>query len=404
MGKINKTFRVASYASLLLIVLFFVFNNVLSFKYDHLNGEKIYEVENNVNNPATLLADKSVFDNQENLKLVPSKTSTVYYAKKDKYQFNLHPYVTYFDGKFWALWSAGRVDEDSPSQIIRYSTSLDSRTWSESSVLANDPDGPDLPGRWVARGIFILDNKLVALGAYIETENWGNLRLVRFENNGEIWEQKGVFVDGYMNNYPPSRLGNSLFMTCRDENRCIYTAISNDDGASWELTRLNVKYPGDKLSEPSWYLDNNGIVHMIFRDQRKSHLLYRALSKNMGINWTIPVQTNYPDETSKNFTGILSNGWFYLINNPNPKGRDILCISFSRDGWVFDNPMVLRKGAPAMRFSGKNKSITRFRGFQYPHAFEHENSLYVIYSTNKEDIEISEFKISNFGLATFQKD
>jgi len=34
------------------------------------------------------------------------------------------------------------------------------------------------------------------------------------------------------------------------------------------------------------------------------------------------------------------------------------------------------------------------RTFQYPHAIEHRGSLWVICATNKEDIEISEYSLS----------
>lgn len=101
--------------------------------------------------------------------------------------------------------------------------------------------------------------------------------------------------------------------------------------------------------------------------------------------------TNYPDATSKNFTGKLSSGWYFLINNPDPKRRDPLSISFSRDGWVFSRPVNIRVDAPPRRYSGRAKPSG---SFQYPHAIEYGGSLWVIYSTNKEDIEISEFPIT----------
>jgi len=91
----------------------------------------------------------------------------------------------------------------------------------------------------------------------------------------------------------------------------------------------------------------------------------------------------------------LSNGWYYLINNPRPEKRDPLAISFSRDGWSFGSPLALRKNAPQQRYPGRAKNPY---SVQYPHALERNGSLWVIYSTNKEDIEISEFPIAGFGL------
>ncbi len=353
---------------------------------------------------ANLLADETSLAEPAGLELIPAKTSTIFRPKKGGWQFNLHSYLSYFDGRFWAIWSSGRVDEDSSSQLIRYASSPDGHNWSESQILVDDPDGPDRPGRWIARGVFVHQGKLTALVARFDgdrqtaqgRESWINLRLVRFVWDGMGWNETGVFVDNCMNNYPPRLVEDRLIMTCRDSFARMSTAIaSSAKGDDWRVTRLPGSEPVDKMSEPSWYVTRDGTIHMIFRDQRRSGFLHRSLSRDVGKSWTAPVRTNYPDATSKNFTQRLSNGWFYLINNPNQNGRDPLAISFSRNGRTFSRPNALRKNAPAQRYAGRAKSR---RSFQYPHAIEKDGSLWVIYSTNKEDIEISEYKISDFGL------
>ena len=149
------------------------------------------------------------------------------------------------------------------------------------------------------------------------------------------------------------------------------------------------------MEEPTWYSTDDGFVHMIARDNSHSGRLIRVLSEDGGTTWSTPVLTNYPDATSKNFTGRLSNGAYFLINNPSPENRYPLAISFSHDGWTFSNSVAIRKDAPPIRF----KAETSRKGFQSPHAIEYGGSLWVIYSTNKEDIEISEFKISDLEIA-----
>jgi hypothetical protein len=338
------------------------------------------------------------------LRLAPTRTSEVYRAAAGQWQFNLHSYIAWYNGKFWAMWSAGKVDEDSGQQRIHYATSSDGHKWSAPAVLVDDPDGPSGPALWIARGIFAQDGRLYALAAYGEgprqvgdrRESWHNLRLVRFEWDGRAWLNRGTYVDNCMNNFPPRPFGDRLVMTCRDSFAVMHTAVSKDAaGNGWTVTKLPGEPPADRMSEPSWYVDPEGIGHMIFRDARGSKYLYQSLSRDQGRSWSAPVRTAYPDATSKNLTGRLSNGWYYLINNPDPKRRDPLAISFSRDGWSFSRPMALRKGAPALRFPGKSKGSG---SFQYPHAIEHGGSLWVIYSTNKEDIEISEYKIHDFHL------
>jgi hypothetical protein len=193
-----------------------------------------------------------------------------------------------------------------------------------------------------------------------------------------------------MNNYPPERLGDAWFMTCRDSYRKMYYARS-PDMKNWTVSPVPLTDPNDNLSEPSGYLGPDGVAHLLFRDQGRSGLLRHSVSRDLGVTWSPAVLTNYPDATSKNYTGRLSNGWYYLINNPDPKSRDPLAISFSRDGWTFSHPKLIRTRPPARRYAGAAKGSG---SVQYPHAMEHNGSLWVIYSTNKEDIEITGFPIA----------
>jgi hypothetical protein len=354
--------------------------------------------------PARLLADPQALVTPADLKLVKNVTGTVYLAQAGQWQFNLHSYIAWYEGKFWAIWSTGRVNEDSGQQRIDYATSVDGHHWSHERVLVDDPDGAEGPALWIARGVFTQSGHLYALAAYSggtwqvgdRRESWHDLKLVRFEWDGHSWRKVGTLLDDCMNNFPPRAFGDHLFMTCRDSFAVMHTAVSKDlSAAHWSVLKVAGEAPDDRMSEPSWYVDPQGTGHLIFRDARGSKYLYHSISRDQGKTWTAPVRTDYPDATSKNFSGRLSNGWYFLINNPNQKRRDPLAISFSRDGWTFSRPMALRKDAPALRFAGKHKGSG---SFQYPHAIEHGGSLWVIYSTNKEDIQISEYRLSDFHL------
>lgn len=355
--------------------------------------------------PAALMADSQLLQAPMELSLAPSKTSTVYHAETGQWQFNLHSYLAWHQGEFWAVWSAGKVDEDSGKQRIHYATSPDGHNWSAPGILAEDPDGAEGPALWIARGVYSQGKHLYALAAYSEghfqkngqTESWHNLKLVRFEWTGKGWQKLGTYVDDCMNNFPPRPFGDHLFMTCRDSYSQMHTAVSDNlSGDHWSVSPLPASVPPSNMSEPSWYIDPQGTGHILFRDAGRSKFLYHSTSTDQGRTWSAPVRTNYPDATSKNFATKLSNGWYFLINNPNQKKRDPLGISFSRDGWSFSHPMALRKDAPALRFKGKHKGTG---SFQYPHAIEHDGSLWVIYSVNKEDIEVSEFTLSSFGFS-----
>ncbi len=335
--------------------------------------------------PAHLLSGKAEF------RETSLRTSTVFKGQPGVSNFNLHSYIAHHDGLFWAMWSSGRSTEDSANQHVIYATSKDGHTWSEPRALAADPDGPDGPQRWIARGIYVIDGKLTALAALIESadygkrgreEVWRKLRLMRFEWASGAWRERGVFAENCMNNFPPERLNGALAMVCRDSNMNVSMAI--DDGAGWRHTPIASAPPFDKMDEPTFYATRAGEVHMIVRDNTRSGVLLRAISKDHGRTWTAPVRTDYPDATSKNFPGRLSNGWFYLISNPNPKTRNPLGISFSRDGWTFGGGIAV--AAP------NGASV------QYPHAIEHNGSLWIVYSTNKQSIEVTELPLAKMNL------
>lgn len=349
--------------------------------------------------PEKLLAEDRLLAEPLRLEPAPARHSTVFRGQEKTAGFNLHSYLAWFAGRFWAIWSSSAVGEEDPDQQVLYATSRDGHTWSAPAVLAADPDGPQGPARWIARGIWVEQGRLTALAAYIESADygqrgrgtvWKNLSLRRFEWNGSRWLPRGVYAANCMNNFPPERLGGTLSLVCRDENMTVTMALWHQPG-QWRRTPISAEPPFDKMDEPTYYTAANGDVQMLVRDNARSRRLLRAISRDAGRTWSKPVVTNYPDATSKNFPGRLSTGEYFLISNPNPAGRDPLAITFSRDGQTFDRPWALRKELPARRFAGRAKGSGTA---QYPHAIEHGGSLWVIYSTNKEDIEIAELPLA----------
>lgn len=353
--------------------------------------------------PARLLADPQALKSPMDLPEVKGRTATIFRAEHGAWQFNLHSFVAHHDGKFWAVWSSGRVDEDSSSQFIRYATSTDGFAWSESAVLASDPDGESGLWRWMASGIYVDNGRLYALGSLNQGNNppggpWANARLVRFVWTGSAWKEDIIVAENCVVYFPPLRIEGRDFFVWRDSRAHFFTGYAPVGTTQWEVTRVPGPLPDYRMSETAAYVDPDGVVHLIIRDQGYTRRLYHSVSYDAGATWTIPAKTNYPDAASKNMAGRLTNGWYYLINNPKESGtnaRDPLAISFSRDGWTFSNPMALRKNAPPLRYKGGAKGP---HSFQYSHAIEHDGKLWVIYATNKEDIEISAFPIDAFGL------
>ncbi len=351
--------------------------------------------------PARLLADSSLLARPMTLPEAKGTTAVIFRAEAGDWQFNLHSFIAHHAGKFWAIWSSGRVDEDSSSQYLRYATSTDGFTWSPSATLAPDPDGEHGSWRWMASGIYSEDGRLFALGSLNQGFGpdgliWANTRLVRFEWKGEAWKEDRVIGEDCAVYFPPLRVEGRDFFVWRDSRAYFHTAFSPVGSDQWEVTRLPGPLPDYRMSETGSYVDPGGVVHLIIRDQGYTRRLYHSVSYDAGGTWTVPVKTNYPDAASKNMPGRLSNGLYYLINNPTEAGanaRDPLAITFSRDGWTFSNPMALRKNGPPLRFEGKAKGG---HSFQYSHAIEIGGQLWVIYATNKEDIEVTAYPIADF--------
>ena len=64
----------------------------------------------------------------------------------------------------------------------------------------------------------------------------------------------------------------------------------------------------------------------------------------------------------------------------------MLAISLSKDGLKFDRMAVIKFSAPGQRYEGKSKGAG---GYQYPHSEVVGNHLWIIYSINKEDVEVT---------------
>ena len=69
----------------------------------------------------------------------------------------------------------------------------------------------------------------------------------------------------------------------------------------------------------------------------------------------------------------------------------MLAISLSRDGLNFDRMAVIKFIAPPRRHEGKFKGA----GYQYPHSVVVGNFLWVIYSVNKEDMEVARIPLAD---------
>lgn len=340
------------------------------------------------------------------LKRVPHERAVIYAGQPPTHGFNMHGYLTFFDGRYWAAWSCGNEFEDVSGQHVRYATSKDGMNW-EYGGIAIPPD-PKGEMRYFARGFWVRGNELLVLAA--RDEAWSvvdgvrkkgklfgdSLALVayRYDTKAKAWNYHGVAIDDTINNYPPKQLPSGEWMTTRrDHNQNIFVAIGGvkafDDWKSYAMPKAA---DGFDLDEPHWIALADGTIAALFRpttqslEKYGSYRLYRAFSYDGGRNWTTPVRTDFPDAKAKSNALRLSNEKFVLVGNTRGgiDPRVPLTVSISDDGVIFRDLRILEDAPTSARFPNR----TKHDGYQYPHVNEFNGSVFILYSKNQEDIEI----------------
>jgi hypothetical protein len=329
---------------------------------------------------------------------VPSQHVVVSDVRKDN-GVNQHNYLVHHAGKFWAMWSDGPGIEDRVGQRVKFSTSSDGLAWSEPKYLTPEPpnSGPDSPHyatrsdkgfRWISRGFWQRGEELYALASLDEAAGFFGpslaLHAFRLKPGEQAWEAVGVIANDAINNFPPKRLPSGEWMMSRRPHDYKKVGVhflvggtqAIDDWRSFSVLGSSSQLAAE---EPIWWVLPDQHLMALFRDNRRSGYLYRSFSTDNGRTWSKPVQTNFPDATSKVFGLRLSDGRYVLVSNANPKRRDPLTISISDNGMVFTKMGYLVGG----------------RHVDYPHAIEHDGRLLVAFSGGKQSVEVLRIRLAD---------
>jgi hypothetical protein len=312
--------------------------------------------------------------------------------------YNLHNYLAHHDGLFWVMWSDGPGIEDQVGQRVKYATSPDGLKWSEPKFMTpvlpgSGPDSPhygkrtDKGMRWISRGFWKREGELLALASRDEAAGFFGksleLRAFRFDKTSGEWRDEGLVFKDAINNFPPIKLRTGDWMMSRRMHDYSKSGVHFLVGGmksihDWQSFPVLGSASELKAEEPDWWILPDHRLAAVFRDNRRSGFLYRAISTDDGRTWSAPVKTNFPDATSKVSGLRLADGRYVLVSNPDPKKRDPLTLSISGDGLVFTKMLSLVSGRRA----------------EYPHVTEHEGSLFIAFSGGKMTVEVLKLKLS----------
>jgi hypothetical protein len=337
--------------------------------------------------------------------------SVLIYQPTTEWTYSHHQSITFFKGRFYAIWSNGRQDEDAPGQRVLMASSADFKTWTTPKPLVDSVTEKGVERILTAAGFHQHDGTLVAyFGNYGPNKETTRLQAVT-TTDGEHWSaprEMGVPVNP---NHGPQRTASGRLIIAGNIS---FPYTDDPTGlADWKMTGI---YPKDMaatikddpasfrevaktqgwsaaLCEGSFYQTDDGVLHMLLRNTAKQNArrLWLTESRDNGATWSAPVETEFSDTNTKFHFGRLPDGRFYYIGNPVGRGRTPLALSLSRDGVRFDRHFILGDTHYEMRRQGRWKGGE----YGYPHSIIHDGRLYVIVSRQKEAVEVLRVALSD---------
>lgn len=354
---------------------------------------------------------------------LPSECKLIFNALKG-WSYSHHPFITFFKGKFHAIWSNGRVNEDDCGQRVMHATSENFIDWSVPEPLVNSIMGIGSELVLTACGFYQHNGVLNAYFGHYEYDP-SSLQAKNLRPKGDIAHiNVGLSVvsttDGVNWSAPrelgipmganfgpqPTKSGRLIISgsivypysddisgTGKFTLTGIYESIDNrvrDDSEAIEVTIKRKQWRDARLiCEGSFFQTDDGVIHMMLRSNTPR--LWCTESTDDGTKWSEPFPTEFSDDHAKFHFGRLPDGRFYYVGNPIPRsGRNPLVLCLSEDGINFNMHYILRDEPYKQQFEGMYKGGL----YGYPCTLIHDGYMYVIYSKRKESVEATRFQLS----------
>lgn len=274
----------------------------------------------------------------------------------EEYRFLHEAAIIEYHGVLFASWYNNPLHELHGRTPIRGSRSFDGgKTWSEIELIADDPTEKLLycpPVYGICHDkLYMLINEMVApdhihaLDLFIFDEEkdcfvmlWS--RPVPFKLNTNVY----TLPNGKL--MLPGRIGE---LDRFPNTPAVLISDNGEIDTQWRLVKIaeNGNLPdGEQLEHPeiSAILCNDKIYMFCRNDRRRVPLVY--ISEDNGEHWSGAFAHDIPCESSKIYSGTLSDGRNYLITNLTDSRRSKLAVFFSQPGTMdFHDGILLKDGA-----------------------------------------------------------
>ena len=358
------------------------------------------------------------------------------YAGREGAGFNHQAQLAWDGQRLYATWSsAPRDEEESGQQVLVAHSDDEGRTWSAPGVLA-----PSRPGRFaasvvVSSGIRVHDGALVAYTGEWEryepqrdkareaerTAAGGHSVFdVRTEarvsrDRGRTWSAPTVAARNQFGFMPPAPTSSGRLIM---PGHLTWAWTDDPPGLSgWQrsgVPGLPADYLDDwyghakgaqilglahRYNEASFFETADGVLHMMLRNENNTRMGVSE-SRDDGATWSRPVQTAFTNSVSRSQFGRLPDGRWFCVNCPTPPAagaapstrtpRTPAVLALSEDGVVFDRHYVFGddvQGTPRL------PGYLKHGRYGYPFLLALGDHAVVVYSTNKEDINVARFRL-----------
>jgi len=333
---------------------------------------------------------------------VPVQRATVYRGDPETWAYSHHHAITKFRDKYVASWSNGHRHEDHPGQEVHYAISADGLNWSQPRVLVHTPVESGLIRN--NAGLYASDSHLYSYVGVWENydraagpdSNHPRRRRVTLDayqtTDLEHWtHHENICQHVYLFEGPRmTQEGKLICCGSHLDDHHAMVLIWDDPTQAANCPRVVDIAPsptGVLPEQGTWYQTDDGDIWMYQRDGSLSLRLGLTWSYDGGETWTDLLRTDFPNSYSRAFAGRLSDGRYYIAGNNSDTmlDRSHMFIALSDDGRIFDRQYTVAEGDTTRRINGRHKE----NGYHYPNCLVDDDRLLVIYSVNKEDIEVS---------------